>query len=268
MQLATLNAMRMLGGPHLRPVRGRKLLVAHFVTLRRRSVLPKCDRVSMCTSLHQNAVTVHVITSECITVHVITSECVTVHVITSECRHGTRHYIRMRHGTRHYIRMRHGTRHYIRMPSRYTSLHQNAVTVHVITPECRHGTRHYNRIPSPTFIVAKITLARQLFVKNTYTTFHEKPIKGLVADTRYLTEVRTDGRTEVVCTNVLVGRNNSAVTDTNLNTSTLQSETQHKAASAFSTDERRLSHRRQNSANVSVTVNITSCVGIAHCRGI
>jgi len=145
-QLATLNAVRRLGGPHLRPVRGTKLLVAHFVTLCRRFLLPKCDRVSRCTSLQQNAVTVHVITTEC----------------------------------------PHGAHHYNRMPSWCTSLQQNAVMVHVITTECPHGVRHYNRMPSPAFIVAKLTLSRQLSVKNTYTTFHEKPTKGLVADTRYL----------------------------------------------------------------------------------
>ena len=125
--------------------------------------------------------------------------------------------------------------------------------MHVITTECCHDTRHY-------IIVAKLTLARQLFVKNTYTTFHEKPTKGLVVDTRYLTEVRT----EVVCTNVLAGRNNSAETNTNLNTPTLQSEMHRTAARASSTDERRLGHRWQNSANVSVTVTIASCVGNAH----
>ena len=54
-QLATLNAMRWLGGQHLRPVRGTKLLVAHFVTLRRRSLLSKCDKVPRCMSLQQNA---------------------------------------------------------------------------------------------------------------------------------------------------------------------------------------------------------------------
>jgi hypothetical protein len=73
------------------------------------------------------------------------------------------------------------------------SLQQNAVTVHVITTECRHGACHYNRMPSTAFIVAKLMLARQLSVKNTDTKFHEKPTNGSVADTRYLTEVRTDG---------------------------------------------------------------------------
>jgi len=56
--------------------------------------------------------------------------------------------------------------------------------------------------------------------------------------------------------------------DTNLNTITLQSVTQCWAANAVSTDERRLGHRRQSSANVSVTGNITSCVCIGRCLGI
>jgi len=55
---------------------------------------------------------------------------------------------------------------------------------------------------------------------------------------------------------VLCGRNNSAVMhviETNPNTSALQSATQCWAANAVSTVERRLGHRRQSSANVSVT---------------
>ena len=44
-QLAALNAMRSLGGPHLRPVREAELLMAYFVNLRNCSLLPKCDRV-------------------------------------------------------------------------------------------------------------------------------------------------------------------------------------------------------------------------------
>jgi len=56
--------------------------------------------------------------------------------------------------------------------------------------------------------------------------------------------------------------------DTNLNTITLQSVTQCWAANAVSTDESRLGHRRQSSANVSVTGNITSCVCIGRCLGI
>ena len=68
--------------------------------------------------------------------------------------------------------------------------------------------------------------------------------------------------------NVLAGINISAVIDINLNTSTLQSVTQCDPASVFSTDERVLGHRRQNSTHVSVTVNFTSRVGIAHCLGI
>ena len=56
---------------------------------------------------------------------------------------------------------------------------------------------------------------------------------------------------------MLAGRNSSAVIDTNLNTSTV---TQCELASACSTDEHGLGHRRQSSASVSVTVNITGCV--------
>jgi hypothetical protein len=67
---------------------------------------------------------------------------------------------------------------------------------------------------------------------------------------------------------LLAGRYNSAVIDTNLNTSTLQSAMQFEAASGYSTNEHILGHRRQKSAGVSVTVYITSCVGIAYCRGI
>jgi len=37
------------------------------------------------------------------------------------------------------------------------------------------------------------------------------------------------------------------------------------ASIAVSTDERRLDHRRQRSANISVTGNITCCLGIAIC---
>jgi hypothetical protein len=126
-QLATLNAVRRLRGPHLPPVRGTKLLVAHFVTLRRRSLLPKCDRVSWCMSVQENAVTVHVSTTEC----------------------------------------HHGACQYNRMPSWCMSVQQNAVTMHVSTTECRHGACQYNRMPSTAFIVAKLTLSRQLSVKNT-----------------------------------------------------------------------------------------------------
>jgi hypothetical protein len=50
-------------------------------------------------------------------------------------------------------------------------------------------------MPSPAFIVAKLTLARQLSVNNTCTKFNEKPTNILFADTKYLSEVRT----EVVC---------------------------------------------------------------------
>jgi len=68
-----------------------------------------------------------------------------------------------------------------------------------------------------------------------------------------------------------VWRNVSAVlhvVDTNLNTSTLQCVTQWWAANAVSTDERRLGHRRQSSANVSVTGSITSFEGIGSCLAI
>ena len=44
-------------------------------------------------------------------------------------------------------------------------------------------------------IVAKLKLDRQISVKNTYSKINDKPTKSLVADTRHLTEVRT----EVVC---------------------------------------------------------------------
>jgi hypothetical protein len=46
--------MRRLGSPHLRPVRGAGLVMAPFVNLRRRSLLPKSDRVSLCMLLQQN----------------------------------------------------------------------------------------------------------------------------------------------------------------------------------------------------------------------
>ena len=54
-QPAALKAMRSLGGAQLRPVRGTVLLTAHIVNMCRRSVLPNCDRVSLCMSLQQNA---------------------------------------------------------------------------------------------------------------------------------------------------------------------------------------------------------------------
>jgi hypothetical protein len=68
--------------------------------------------------------------------------------------------------------------------------------------------------------------------------------------------------------NVLAGRDDSAVFVTNVSTSTLQFVTPCWVADAVTTDERRFGHRRQSSANVSVTVNITSCVDIAHCIAI
>jgi hypothetical protein len=46
--------MRSLGGPHLRPVLGTILLMAHFNSLRKSYLLPNCDRVSRCMSLQQN----------------------------------------------------------------------------------------------------------------------------------------------------------------------------------------------------------------------
>jgi len=48
-------------------------------------------------------------------------------------------------------------------------------------------------MPFQVLIVAKLTLAPWLSVKNAYTRFNEKPTKDLVADARYLTELRTDG---------------------------------------------------------------------------
>jgi len=54
-QLTALNTMRRLGDSHLLPVCGTELLMAHFVKIYRRSLLPKCDRISLCMSLQQNA---------------------------------------------------------------------------------------------------------------------------------------------------------------------------------------------------------------------
>ena len=62
-----------------------------------------------------------------------------------------------------------------------------------------------------------------------------------------------------------VWSNNRELTD--LNFSTPHSVTQCKVTCGCSTDEHALGHCRQSSANVSVTVNITSCVCIAHCMG-
>ena len=53
-QLAALKIMRRLGGPHVQSVRGAELLTAHFVNLHRRSLLPKCYRVSLCRPLQDN----------------------------------------------------------------------------------------------------------------------------------------------------------------------------------------------------------------------
>ena len=63
-----------------------------------------------------------------------------------------------------------------------------------------HCACHYKRMPSPASIFTKLTLARQPFVKNNYTKFHEKSTMVLVADAGYLTELRTARRTEMVCT--------------------------------------------------------------------
>ena len=86
---------------------------------------------------------------------------------------------------------------------------------------------------------------------------------------------KTDLSESAVCecltfSDVLCGRNDSAVlqVDTNLNTKALLCVTQCWAANAVSTDERMFGHRRPSSANVSVTGNITSCVGIEVCLGI
>jgi hypothetical protein len=68
--------------------------------------------------------------------------------------------------------------------------------------------------------------------------------------------------------NVLAGRDHSAAIDTNLSTQTLQFVTQCWVVNAVTTDEGRFGHRSQSSANVSVTVNITNCVNIAHCLAI
>jgi len=54
-QHAALKEMRRFGGPRLQPVRGAEELMAKCVTLLRRSLLPKCDRVSRRMSLQPNA---------------------------------------------------------------------------------------------------------------------------------------------------------------------------------------------------------------------
>jgi hypothetical protein len=59
--------------------------------------------------------------------------------------------------------------------------------------EC-HCACHYNRTSYIAFIVTKLSLARERCVKNSCTKSHEKTTMALVAESRYLKELRTDGK--------------------------------------------------------------------------